>query len=95
MPMDSSPEYQPDCRTNPSGMVRESEAQATVEPKRIAELMIEATKGISPRRDVGLRIVLTKDFRVQTCVLVKMIAERERLLAAVVASGSRLTLRLY
>jgi hypothetical protein len=94
MPMDSSPEYQPDCRTNPSGMVRESEAQAAIEPKRITELMIEATKGISSWRDVGLRIVLTKDFRVQACVLVKMIAERERLLTAVVASGSRLTLRL-
>src|SRR5438067_27115 len=57
--------------------------------------MIEAAKGIGARRGIGLRIVLAEDFSVQTCVFLKVVAEGERLLAAVAATLCRLAVVLY
>src|SRR3954470_7282275 len=57
--------------------------------------MVEAAKGIGAWRGIGLRVVLTEDFSVQTCVFLKMVAEGERLLAAIAASLRRLTVGLY
>ena len=84
--MHSSPEYQTYCRTDPCRMIRQSKAHATIEPKRIVELMVEAAKGVGAWWGIRLRVVLTENFSVDACVLMEMETERERLLAPVTAS---------
>jgi hypothetical protein len=75
-------------------MVRQSEAHAPIQPKRIIELMVKAAESIGPGRDIGLRNILAENFCVKTRVLVKVVAKGERLLPTVPASTSRFTVGL-
>lgn len=88
-------EDDPNRRSKTCCVVADAEAQASVETERILELMVEASKYISPGRRVGLRRVLSKDFKVETCRLLQVITEGYRLLTAVTTALGHLTVGLH
>jgi hypothetical protein len=75
-------------------MVRDAEAKAPIDAKRFPELVIEAREDVRAGWGVGLGVVLGEDLSVDAGVLLEVVAEGERLLPPVGASGPELAVGL-
>ena len=95
MSLNSPPKYHAYRAPDTCGMIRQSKPHTPIQPKTIAELMVKAAESISPGRGIGLRNILAENFCIKPRVLVKVVAERERLLPTVPAATSRVTVRLH